>query len=144
MLYRGKEIADRCYVEREQTLSYCYPNSQEFDLDEIEAWKEAINDKTEELKGEGVDFQHVRLRIIGDGYHYNLNGADDDEYMKISLVWIELETDEEMEKRIENRKRLIDMEIAEEKEREEVEKIKKENEIWKAIETLRSNGYNVS
>ena len=143
MLYRGKEIADRCYVEREQTLSYCYPNSQEFDLDEIEAWKEAINDKTEELKAKGVDFKDVKLNIVGDGFHYNPNGADDEPYIDIQLLWCELESDEEREKRIERMKKEIDQEIAEGEEREELAKIKKENELWKAIETVKRNGYKV-
>lgn len=93
MFYKGKEIADRIYVYKEEMISELYDNNHEFDLDDIEAWKEAIIKKTEELKSKGVDFKDVKLNIVGDGFHYNPNGADDEPYIDIHLQWQELETE---------------------------------------------------
>ena len=143
MFYKGKEIAGHIYVCKEEMISELYHNSQEFDLDDIEGWKEAIIKKTEELKSKGVDFKDVKLNIVGDAFHYNPNGADDEPYMNISIQWKEMETDEEREIRIERKKRWIDQEIEDEKERAEYEKQQKENELWKAIETIKRHGYNV-
>ena len=143
MIYKGKVIEDREYVGKSQMLESLYGNSQNFTLDDIEAWKELIIKKTEELKSKGVDFKDVKLNIVGDGFHYNPNGADDEPYMNISIQWKEMETDEEREIRIERKKRWIDQEIEDEKERAEYEKQQKENELWKAIETIERHGYNV-
>lgn len=143
MIYKGKEIDDHCYEWKNQVIENLSENSQDFTLEDIERWKEAVIKKTEELKSKGVDFKDVTIGIIGDGFHYNPNGADDEPYMDIHLQWQELETDEEREKRIERKKKWIDKDIECEKKRAEYEKQQKENELWKAIETIRRNGYNV-
>ena len=118
-------------------------NCQDFTLDDIEAWKELIIKKTEELKSNGVDFKDVTIGIIGDGFHYNPNGADDEPYMDIHLQWQVLETDEEREKRIERKKKSIDEDIECEKRREEARKLAEQMEIERSIATLRRAGYNV-
>ena len=143
MEYKGKEIEDHDYVGKSQSLANLYGNSNDFTLEEIEAWKEAIIKKTEELKSKGVDFKDVTIGIIGDGFHYNPNGADDEPYMDIYLQWRELETDEEREKRIERKKKWIDEDIEREKRKEEAKKLAEQKEIERSIETLRKAGYQV-
>ena len=143
MIYKGKEIEDHCYVCKSQVIESLYENSQDFTLDDIEAWKELIIKKTEELKSKGVDFKNVTIGIIGDGFHYNPNGADDEPYMDIHLQWQELETDEDREKRIEQKKKWIDEDIESEKRREEAKKLAEQKEIERSIETLRKAGYKV-
>lgn len=143
MNYKGKEIEDHCYVGKSQVIESLDENSHDFTLDDIEAWKELIIKKTEELKSKGVDFKNVTIGIIGDGFHYNPNGADDEPYMNIYLQWQELETDEEREKRIERKKKWIDEDIESEKRREEAKKLAEQKEIERSIETLRKAGYNV-
>ena len=143
MIYKGKEIEDHCYEWKNQVIENWYNNSQRFTLEEIEAWKELIIKKTEELKSKGVDFKDVTIGIIGDGFHYNPNGADDDPYMEIYLEWQELETDDEREKRIERKKKWIDEEIEREKRMEEAKKLAEQKEIERSIERLRNAGYQV-
>ena len=123
MIYKGKEIEDHCYVGKSQVIESLDDNSQDFTLDDIEAWKELIIKKTEELKSNGVDFKNVTIGIIGDGFHYNPNGADDEPHMDIHLQWQVLETDEEREKRIEQKKKWIDEDIEREKRKEEAKKL---------------------
>lgn len=143
MIYKGKNIEDHCYVWKNRLIESLYDNSQRFTLDNIEAWKELIIKKTEELKYAGVDFKEVTIGIIGDGFHYNPNGADEEPYMNIYLEWQELETDEEREKRIERNKKRIDEDIECEKRKEEAKKLAEQKEIERSIETLRRAGYNV-
>lgn len=143
MEYKGKEIEDRCYVGNSQMLESLDDNSHDFTLEDIEGWKEHIIKKTEELKSNGVDFKDVTIGIIGDGFHYNPNGADDEPHMVIYLQWKELETDEESEKRIERKKKSIDEGIEREKRKEEAKKLAEKEEIARSIETLRRAGYNV-
>lgn len=143
MLYKGKEIEDHCYVWKNQVIESLDENDHNFTLDNIEAWKEAIINKTEELKSNGVDFKNVTIGITGDGFHYNPNGADDEPYMSIYLQWYVLETDEEREKRIEKTKKNIDKDIENEKRREEAKKLAERVEIERAIEKLRNAGYQV-
>ena len=143
MIYKGKEIEDHCYVLKEQSLESLYGNSHDFTLEDIEDWKELIIKKTNELKSNGVDFKDVTIGIIGDGYHYNPNGADDEPHMDIYLEWQELETDEEREKRIELKKKWIDEDIEREKRREETKKLAEQKEIERSIERLRNAGYQV-
>ena len=143
MIYKGKEIEDHCYVGKSQVIESLDDNCQDFTLDDIEAWKELIIKKTEELKSNGVDFKNVTIGIIGDGFHYNPNGADDEPYMDIHLQWQELETNEEREKRIEQKKKWIDEDIEREKRKEEAKKLAEQMEIERSIETLRRAGYNV-
>ena len=135
MEYKGKEIEDHCYVGKNQVIESLDDNCQDFTLDDIK--------KTEELKSNGVDFKDVTIGIIGDGFHYNPNGADDEPYMDIHLQWQVLETDEEREKRIERKKKSIDEDIEREKRREEARKLAEQMEIERSIETLRRAGYNV-
>lgn len=143
MIYKGKEIEDRCYVGKSQMFESLDENSQDFTLEDIEGWKERIIKKTEELKSKGIDFKDVTIGIIGDGFHYNPNGADDEPYMEIYLQWKELETDEEREKRIARKKKSIDNDIEREKRKEEAKKLAEKEEIARSIETLRRAGYNV-
>lgn len=143
MIYKGKEIEDHEYVGKSQMLESLDENSHDFTLEDIEEWKEHIIKKTEELKSKGVDFKDVTIGIIGDGFHYNPNGADDEAYMEIYLQWKELETDEEREKRIERKKKSIDNDIEREKRKEEAKKLAEKEEIARSIETLRRAGYNV-
>ena len=143
MIYKGRQIEDHSYVGKSQVIESLFENSQDFTLEDIEAWKEAIIKKTEELKSNGVDFKDVTIGIIGDGFHYNPNGADDEPYMDIYLQWRELETDEEREKRIERKKKWIDEDIEREKRREEAKKLAERKEIERSIETLRKAGYKV-
>ena len=143
MEYKGKEIEDHCYVGKNQVIESLDDNCQDFTLDDIEAWKELIIKKTEELKSNGVDFKDVTIGIIGDGFHYNPNGADDEPHMDIHLQWQVLETDEEREKRIERKKKSIDEDIECEKRREEARKLAEQMEIERSIATLRRAGYNV-
>jgi len=143
MIYKGKEIEDHCYVCKSQMIESLDENCQDFNLDDIEAWKELIIKKTDELKSKGVDFKDVTIGIIGDGFHYNPNGADDEPYMDIYLQWKELETDEDREKRIEQKKKWIDEDIEREKRKEESKKLAEQKEIERSIETLRKAGYKV-
>jgi hypothetical protein len=143
MIYKGKEIADRIYLSKEEMISELYENSQEFDLDDIEAWKEAIIKKTEELKSKGVGFKDVKLNIVGDGFHYNPYGADDEPYMNIHLQWQEWETDEVREKRIEKAKKKIDADLKYEIEREMWKKRLEEREVQEAIDRVQRAGYKV-
>ena len=144
MEYKGKEIDDHCYVWKNQVIESLDENDHNFTLDNIEAWKELIIKKTEELESNGVVFKNIAIGIMADGYHYNPNGADDDPYMDITLQWQELETDEEREKRIEKTKKNIDKDIENEKRREEAKKLAEQIEIERAIEKLRNAGYQVS
>lgn len=143
MEYKGKEIEDHDYVGKSQSLANLYGNSNDFTLEEIEAWEKLIIKKKKELKSNGVDFKDVTIGIIGDGFHYNPNGADDEPYMDIYLQWRELETDEEREKRIERKKKWIDEDIEREKRKEEAKKLAEQKEIERSIETLRKAGYQV-
>lgn len=143
MIYKGKEIEDHWYMCKSQVIESMYGNSQDFTLDNIEAWKEAIIKKTEELKSKGVDFKDVTIGIMGDSFHYNPSGADDEPYMDIYLQWRELETDEEREKRIERKKKSIDEDIEHEKRMEEAKKLAEQEEIERSIEILRKAGYQV-
>lgn len=143
MIYKGKEIADHIYVCKEEMISELCENSQDFTLDDIEAWKELIIKKTEELKSKGIDFKNVTIGIIGDGFHYNPNGADDEPYMNIHLQWQELETDEEREKRIEKAKKKIDADLKYEIEREMWKKRLEEREVQEAIDRVQRAGYKV-
>ena len=143
MEYKGKEIEDHDYVGKSQSLANLYGNSNDFTLEEIEAWKEAIIKKTEELKSKGVDFKDVTIGIIGDGFHYNPNGADDEPYMEIYLEWQELETDDEREKRIEKAKKKIDSDLKYEIEREMWKKCLEEREVQEAIDRVQRAGYKV-
>ena len=143
MEYKGRQIEDREYVGKSQMLESLYENSQDFTIEDIEGWKEAIVRKTEELESKGVDFKDVAIGIIGDGFHYNPNGADDEPYMDILLQWKELETDEGREKRIERKKKSIDEEIEREKRKEEARKLAEQKEIERSIEKLRKAGYQV-
>lgn len=143
MIYKGKEIKDREYVGKSQEVASLYDNSQDFTLEDIEGWKELIIKKTEELKSKGIDFKDVTIGITGDGFHYNPNGADDEPYMNIYLQWLELETDEEREKRIGQKKKWIDEDIEREKRKEEAKKMAEKEEIERSIKILRRAGYNV-
>lgn len=143
MIYKGKEIKDREYVGKSQEVASMCDNSQDFTLEDIEGWKELIIKKTEELKSKGIDFKDVTIGIIGDGFHYNPNGADDEPYMDIYLQWKEMETDEEREKRIGQKKKWIDEDIEREKRREEAKKLAEKEEVERCIKTLRRAGYNV-
>ena len=144
MIYKGKEIEDYHYVWKNQVIESLDENDHNFTLDNIEAWKELIIKKTEELESNGVHFKNIAIGIMAEGYHYNPNGTDDDPYMDISLQWQELETDEEREKRIEKTKKYIDKDIENEKRREEAKKLAEQIEIERAIEKLRNAGYQVS
>ena len=143
MIYKGRVIEDREYVGKSQSLANLYGNIQDFTIEDIEGWKEAIVKKTEELKSKGVDFKDVTIGIIGDGFHYNPDGADTEPYMDIYIQWQELETDYEREKRIEREKKSIDEDIELEKRREEVKKLAEQQEIERSIKTLRRAGYKV-
>ena len=143
MIYKGKEIEDHRYEWKNQVIESLYGNSQRFTLDEIEVWKEFIIKKTEELKSNGVDFKDVTIGIIGDGFHYNPNGADDEPYMEIYLEWQELETDDEREKRIEKAKKKIDSDLKYEIEREMWKKCLEEREVQEAIDRVQRAGYKV-
>lgn len=143
MIYKGKEIEDREYVGKSQMLESLDGNSHDFTLEDIEKWKEHIIKKTEELTSKGVDFKDVTIGIIGDGFYYNPNGADDEPYMDIYVQWWELETDYEREKRIERKKKSIDEDIEHEKRKEEAKKLAEKEEIARSIETLRRAGYQV-
>lgn len=144
MLYKGKEIEDHCYVWKNQVIESLDENGHNFTLDNIEAWKELIIKKTEELESNGVVFKNIVIGIVADGYHYDPNGTDYDPYMDICLQWQELETDKEREKRIEKTKKNIDKDIENEKRREEAKKLVEQIEIERAIEKLRNAGYQVS
>lgn len=144
MIYKGKEIEDHCYVGKNQMIESLDENSMSITLENIESWKELIIKKTEELKFKGVDFKNVTIGIIGDGYHYNPNGADNEPYMNIYLVWQESETDEERERRIGLKKKWIDEDIECEKRREEAKKLVEQKEIERSVETLRNAGYQVT
>lgn len=143
MIYKGKEIEDHCYEWKNQVIENWYNNSQRFTIEEIEAWKELIIKKTEELKSKGVDFKDVTIGIIGDGFHYNPNGADDEPYIEIYLEWQELETDDEREKRIEKAKKKIDSDLKYEIEREMWKKCLEEREVQEAIDRVQRAGYKV-
>lgn len=143
MIYKGRVIEDREYVGKSQSLASLYDNSQDFTLADIDGWKEAIVKKTEELKSKGVDFKDVKLNIVGDGFHDNPNGADDEPYMNIHLQWQELETDEEREKRIEKAKKKIDSDLKYEIEREMWKKRMEEREVQEAIDRVQRAGYKV-
>lgn len=105
MVYKGKEIEDHFYEWKNRVIETLDDNANNFTLENIESWKELIVKKTEELKSNGVDFKDVTIGIIGDGFHDNPNGADDEPYMNICLEWRELETDENREKRIERERK---------------------------------------
>lgn len=143
MEYKGKQIEDRDYVGKSQVIESLSENSQDFTLEVIKAWEELIIKKKTELKSNGVDFKDVTIGIIGDGFHYNPNGADDEPYMNVYLQWQELETDEEREKRIERTKKRIDEDIECEKRKEEAKKLAEQKEIERSIERLRNAGYQV-
>lgn len=143
MFYKGKEIEDRDYVGKSQVIESLSENSQDFTLEVIKTWEELIIKKKKELKSNGVDFKDVTIGIIGDGYHCNDNGPDDEPYMDIHLQWKELETDEEREKRIERTKKRIDEDIECEKRKEEAKKLAEQKEIERSIERLRNAGYQV-
>ena len=143
MEYKGKEIEDHCYVGKSQVIESLSENSQDFTLEVIKAWEELIIKKKVELKSSGVDFKDATIGIIGDGFHYNPNGADDEPYMNVYLQWQELETDEEREKRIERTKKRIDEDIEYEKRKEEAKKLAEQKEIERSIERLRNAGYQV-
>ncbi len=143
MIYKGKVIEDSECVGKSQVIESLSENCQDFTLEDIGAWKELIIKKTKELKSKGVDFKNVTIGIIGDGFHYNPNGADYEPYMNIHLQWQELETDEEREKRIERKKKSIDEDIECEKRKKEAKKLAEQREIERSIERLRNAGYQV-
>lgn len=143
MIYKGKQIEDRIYVSREENLSELCSNCEEFDISEIDRWKKAVEYKTEELRRKGVAFKDVQLQISADGYHYNPNGADDESYMNINITWMEMETDQERESRIEKEKKWIDQQIETEKRAAEAKDIAQKREIENAIKILERNGYKV-
>lgn len=131
MFYKGKEIEDHCYVSKSEMISGLHGDDQNFGLDEIEAWKELIIKKTEELKSSGVDFKNVKINIVGDCYRY----------IQISIKWDEMETDEEREIRINKHKARIDEQIVDEQRKREGIEEEKNLELERALEVIKRHGY---
>ncbi len=143
MEYKGRNIEDKCYKFKYEQIEEHDCNSMEFTAEDLDRWKEILVAKEKELTEAGIDFKNVRLSIIADGFHYNPNSADDEEYMKIKLQWQEAETEEEKLHRIEKSKRKIDEEIATEEATKKYLEEKKQRELDRAIGLLRANRYNV-
>ena len=143
MEYKGRQIEDKCYKFKYEQIEEYDCNSMEFTAEDLNRWKKILAAKEKELTETSTDFRDVRLSIIADGFHYNPNGVDDEEYMKIKLQWQEAETEEEKLHRIEKSKRKIDEDIAAEEATKKYLKEKKQKELDRAIGLLRANGYNV-
>lgn len=143
MEYKGRQIEDHCYVVKSIQIKCYDENEVNFTIEDLEKWKKAVEDKTAELKGKGVDFKDVCLNIYSDGYHCNDNGPDDDPFMEISVSWLEMETEEQREKRIEKAKKKIDSDLKYEIENEMWRKRMEEREVQEAIDRVQRAGYKV-
>lgn len=143
MEYKGRQIEDTCYKFKYDKIEEHGCNSMEFTVEDLDRWKEVLTAKEKELTEACADFKDVRLSIAADGFHYNPNGADDEEYMEIHLQWKEIETEEEKLHRIVKSKQKIDEEIATEEANKKYLEEKKQRELNRAIGLLRANGYNV-
>lgn len=115
MVYKGIEIEDHFYERKCEMIADLCSNDYDFTLDDIERWISAVEGKEKELIEKGVDFRDVRLNIYSDGYHSNPDGEDDDEFMKVRVTWLEMESEEARASRIEALKRNIDETIEHER-----------------------------
>lgn len=143
MKYRGHDIEETRNVmryERVDKFTYDYSNEIHLDVEELDDLKDLIRKKEAELKEKGVRFSDVKIEMMGSAEEYNPNGADYPAEFTTNLSWIEEETEEEKEKRIEQDKKHIDMVIEDEIRRKEWEERNRRASLEAAIKVIKENG----
>lgn len=143
MKYKGYDIEETRNVmryERVDKFTYDYSNEIHLDVEELDDLKDLIMKKEAELKEKGVRFSDVKIEMMGSAEEYNPNGADYPAEFTTNLSWIEEETEEEKEKRIEQDKKHIDMVIEDEIRRKEWEERNRRASLEAAIKVIKENG----
>lgn len=112
MKYRGYDIEETQKVMRYEEVrkyTYDYSNEIELGIEDLDELKEIIMKKEAELMEKDVKFSDVKIEMTGSAEQYNPNGADYPAEFNTQLSWMEEESEEEKEKRIRERKELIDI-----------------------------------
>lgn len=143
MKYKGQHINDTEDVKRHEKVdkfTYDYSNEIELGIEELDELKKLIRKKESELNEKGVRFSDVKIEMLGRDEQYNPNGADQKPEFITELSWMEEESAEEKERRIQWEKERIDMVIEDQIASEaRSERIRREM-LAAAVRTIEENG----
>jgi hypothetical protein len=143
MKYKGQHINDTEDVKRYEKVdkfTYDYSNGIELGIEELDELKEIIRKKESELKEKGVRFSDVKIEMLGRDEQYNPNGADQKPEFITELSWMEEESAEEKERRVQWEKERIDMVIEDRIASEaRAERVRREM-LAAAVRTIEENG----
>ena len=143
MKYKGYDIEDTYNVRRYEKVDKftCnYSNEIELGIEELDELKDLIMKKEAELMEKDVRFSDVKIKMSAVDEQYNPNGADYPAEFCTDISWIEEESEEEREKRIQREKELIDMENEDEIGRKEWEERNRRASLEAAIKVIKENG----
>jgi hypothetical protein len=143
MKYKGHDIEETRNVmryEKVDKFTYRYSNEIELGIEVLDELKDLIRKKETELKEKGVRFSDVKIEMRGVDELYNPNGADYEAEFTTELSWIEEETEEEKEKRIQREKELIDKYCEDEIDRKAREERNRRASLEAAIKVIKENG----
>jgi len=147
MKYKGHDIEETRNVMRQEKVdkfTYNYSNEIELGIEELDELKEIIRKKEAELKKKGVGFSDVKIEMSGSAEQYNPNGADYPAEFNTKLSWMEEESQEEKEKRIQWEKERIDMVIEDQIATRAWEERNRRASLEAAIKVIEENGGTVT
>lgn len=135
--YKGKEIDDSYLLNtnKEEVIYEGTNNYETLDLEEFkDIYYKAVL-KERELTDNGVEHTPVHISIAADrGNDYS------DDFMEISLIWNERETEKSHEDRIKYKKKWIDKEVEKEEQKRLREKLLQESALKDAIAMIEQIG----
>jgi len=146
MNYKGHNIEEtRNEMRNEKVDKFTYDyNEIELGIEELDELKEIIRKKEAELKEKGIKFSDVKIKMSGCAEQYNPNGADYPAEFITELSWMEEESQEEKEKRIQWEKERIDMIIEDRIASEAREERIRRASLKAAIKVIEENGGTVT
>lgn len=143
MKYKGHDIEETRNVvryEKVDKFTFNYSNEIELGIEELDELKEIIRKKEAELKEKGIGFSNVKIEMSAVDEQYNPNGADYDAKFTTELSWMEEESEEEKEKRIQWEKDRIDMVIEDQIATRAWEERNRRASLEAAIKVIEENG----
>jgi len=144
MNYKGYEIEDNHYNDMSQVLrQFEDGNYTTLDWDDLEDLQKEIVKKMGELTNSGKTFHDVKVEFWAVDDEYNPDGEDTSATGSISIVWKELETPRQKERRIASQKKHIDETIENDKRMSEARRHVADVEITRAIQLLAASGYTI-
>ena len=147
MNYKGhniEETRNEMRNEKVDKFTFNYSNEIELGIEELDELKEIIRKKEAELKEKGIKFSDVKIEMRGCAEQYNPNGADYPAEFITELSWMEEESQEEKEKRIQREKERIDMVIEDRIASEAREERIRRASLEAAIRIIEENGGTVT